>query len=600
MENLAPILVASSLEAVRKTYGLPPISATLGEGSYGVVRSIGHLALKKFRVDDDEEGLDSSSIREIGVYQYLTKHAPHIVPKAVSVIIDDVHSNGAILMEKYPYTLHTSPNEATADKFVSIARSLIEKLCTWSKLGLSHRDLKPQNIVVDPDSSDLRIIDWGAASFNHWSSPEYGLTTDICTLWYRCPEILLGAKHYNPVALDIWSVAASLIHVWSRIKSGAFNLAGNSEIDVLMRIFELVGSPTSEAMKKLPVWSDKLPNFPTRKVSKTWKLPDDQLADLIDKMFVTDPCDRLTIDDIMRHPFMIPLSPAIVIPVIPCRKRSNIMSHQTDINWKMRQILIDWLIEVSVKFKLKMETLLFAVEIIDDMLLRKLYIRQKFQLLGVTALLIAGKLLEISSPDVSDYVYIADNAYPRGQLLDCETTILMTIPDLYTIMARGPAHIAAKTVANSNALMWISVLLSIYDGTSYSTDNVVSTIVSVYNAADGGDPIAPGLESLFPKSTKSSLVSARKILSKLATSSAIIGALDVIFFKTPEAPVVAPLGSVVPDKKSPLPSPISIHAHAHAHAPAPASAMSQKIRIIIKKKDTPVPQPALELLILAP
>lgn len=563
MDNLAPIPVASTFEAVRKAHGLPSSSsALLGEGTYGVVREMGGFALKKFRVTCDDEGLDASSIREISVYQYLATQAPDITPKPTSIIISDEYPNGAILMEKYPHTLHSSPAGVTETNFVDIARSLIEKLCTWSKLGLSHRDLKPQNMVYDPTTGRVRVIDWGAANFKHWPSPEYGLTTQVCTLWYRCPEILMEAKEYDPTALDVWSMGASLVHIWGRIKSCVFDLAGDNEIDTLLRIFKLVGSPTSEGMKKLPVWNDKLPKFPTRKASATYKLPDDLLSDLVDKMLVTDPCNRITIDGIMRHPFM--AASSIVIPVKPCRVRADIMAHQSDINNKMRQILIDWLISVASKFKLKMETLVLTIEIIDDMILRKMFIRQKLQLLGVTAMLIASKLLECFAPEVRDYVYITDKAYTREQIVALERVIMTTVPDLYTIMSRGPGFIVAKATGKTDITGWIAALLGVYD-VKYSSDNMTELIAAVVASVEKGSCEVPErVSSSVPRCTGSSLRDAHNILTKLSITKPVMGTIDAVFFGPLPLPLPAPLIAPphVPTDKPPL------------HPPAPPTSTS--------------------------
>ena len=89
------------------------------------------------------------------------------------------------------------------------------------------------------------------------------------------------------------------------------------------------------------------------------------------------------------------------------------MSAQTDINASMREILVDWLIEVHLKFKLLPETLYLTVNLIDRYLEKQNVLRNKLQLVGVTAMLIASKYEEISPPIVTDFVYITDNAYDK-------------------------------------------------------------------------------------------------------------------------------------------------------------------------------------------
>ena len=98
----------------------------------------------------------------------------------------------------------------------------------------------------------------------------------------------------------------------------------------------------------------------------------------------------------------------------------NYMSIQEDINEKMRGILIDWLIEVHLKFKLRQETLYLCFQLIDRFLENTNVQRQKLQLVGVTGLMLASKYEEIYPPEVRDYVYICDNAYSREEILQME------------------------------------------------------------------------------------------------------------------------------------------------------------------------------------
>lgn len=96
------------------------------------------------------------------------------------------------------------------------------------------------------------------------------------------------------------------------------------------------------------------------------------------------------------------------------------MNKQTDINEKMRAILIDWLIEVHLKFKLLPETLFLTVNMIDRYLEKTVIPRTKLQLIGVTAMLIASKYEEIYAPEVRDFVYITDRAYTKEEILKME------------------------------------------------------------------------------------------------------------------------------------------------------------------------------------
>ena len=100
---------------------------------------------------------------------------------------------------------------------------------------------------------------------------------------------------------------------------------------------------------------------------------------------------------------------------------------QTDINNKMRAILIDWLIDVHLKFDFRPETLYLTIYIIDSYLSLKKIERCNFQLLGVAALLIASKQNEIIFHKLSEYVYITDNAYTEKDIKDMEYKIITAL-----------------------------------------------------------------------------------------------------------------------------------------------------------------------------
>jgi hypothetical protein len=79
----------------------------------------------------------------------------------------------------------------------------------------------------------------------------------------------------------------------------------------------------------------------------------------------------------------------------------------------MRQILVDWLVEVHLKFKLLPETLFLTVNLIDRYTYIKQVKRNDYQLLGVTAMLIACKYEEIYAPEIRDFIYMTDKAYTK-------------------------------------------------------------------------------------------------------------------------------------------------------------------------------------------
>jgi len=99
------------------------------------------------------------------------------------------------------------------------------------------------------------------------------------------------------------------------------------------------------------------------------------------------------------------------------------------INDKMRAVLVDWLVEVQVQFKLLQETLFSTISIVDRFLaVEGLTItRSKLQLVGVAAMFLASKVEEVYAPACSDFVYITDNAYTEDAIKQMEMKILQTL-----------------------------------------------------------------------------------------------------------------------------------------------------------------------------
>ncbi|KAG5943729.1 hypothetical protein E4U59_000097 [Claviceps monticola] len=103
------------------------------------------------------------------------------------------------------------------------------------------------------------------------------------------------------------------------------------------------------------------------------------------------------------------------------------MSHQDDLEWKTRGILIDWVVEVHTRFNLVPETLFLAVNIIDRFLSEKVVQLDRLQLVGVTALFIASKYEETLSPHLENFRRITDNAFSEAEILSAERFVLSTL-----------------------------------------------------------------------------------------------------------------------------------------------------------------------------
>ncbi|XP_012585730.1 PREDICTED: G2/mitotic-specific cyclin-B3 [Condylura cristata] len=118
------------------------------------------------------------------------------------------------------------------------------------------------------------------------------------------------------------------------------------------------------------------------------------------------------------------------------------MTRQTDINSDMRAILVDWLVEVQMTFEVSHETLYLAVKLVDHYLMAAICKKEKLQLLGSTAFLIAAKFEEATPPCLDDFLYICNDIYQRNEMLSMEMRILevlnfdINIPTAYHFLRR--------------------------------------------------------------------------------------------------------------------------------------------------------------------
>lgn len=105
----------------------------------------------------------------------------------------------------------------------------------------------------------------------------------------------------------------------------------------------------------------------------------------------------------------------------------NYMAGQSEITWGMRQTLVDWLLQVHLRYHMLPETLWITVNIVDRFLTKRIVSVAKLQLVGVTAMFIASKYEEILAPSVDEFVFVTENAYTKEEILKGETIILQTL-----------------------------------------------------------------------------------------------------------------------------------------------------------------------------
>lgn len=279
-------------------------SSTLGEGAYGVVykaldlHTNKHVALKKIRLETEDEGIPVTALREMALLQDLGDH-PNLV-KLDNVIIEPARLYLIFELVDMDLKKYMDLNSRLEPKLVqSYTAQMLAGLAHCHSLGVMHRDLKPQNILVAKDGS-LKIADFGLA--RRFTPNARPLTVEVITRWYRAPEILLGSNIYS-CAVDLWSAACIIVEMANK---RAF-LTGDSEIDQLHCIFRVFGTPTEQiwpGLSALPYWRNSFPQWERRNLALVAPTLGPDGADLLEQLFVYDPLGRTTAAAALLHPYV--------------------------------------------------------------------------------------------------------------------------------------------------------------------------------------------------------------------------------------------------------------------------------------------------------
>ncbi|CAM6027546.1 unnamed protein product [Sphagnum balticum] len=284
----------------------------VGEGTYGKVYKARHkksgrlVALKKTRLDMEEEGVPSTALREISLLQMLSQSI-YIVRL---LCVEHIDKNGKPLLYLVFEYLDTdlkkyidAHGRGTKNPLpTNIIKSFMYQLCKGvahcHSHGVMHRDLKLQNLLVDREKGLLKIADLGLA--RAFTVPLKSYTHEIVTLWYRAPEVLLGATHYS-TPVDIWSVGC----IFAELSRKSPLFPGDSELQQLLHIFRLLGTPTEEVwpgVNKLRDWHE-YPSWQPQSISRVVPDLDPQGVDLLSRMLQFNPAKRISAKAALQHPF---------------------------------------------------------------------------------------------------------------------------------------------------------------------------------------------------------------------------------------------------------------------------------------------------------
>ncbi|KAI3629657.1 hypothetical protein MIR68_011092 [Amoeboaphelidium protococcarum] len=224
----------------------------LGEGTYGVVYKAQNritqeiVALKRIRLDNEEEGIPCTAIREIALLKEL-RH-PNIVrlmdvlhtEKKLTLVFEYLDSD----LKKYC----DSHSELDMSTVRILMQQILQGIAYCHQKRILHRDLKPQNLLISK-KLELKLADFGLS--RAFGVPVRSYSNEVVTLWYRAPDVLLGNKSYD-TSIDIWSIGC----IMGEMVNNRPVFPGTSVNDQLHKIFQILGSPNQT------VWPgyDKLPN----------------------------------------------------------------------------------------------------------------------------------------------------------------------------------------------------------------------------------------------------------------------------------------------------------------------------------------------------
>lgn len=305
----------------------------IGEGAYGVVCLAIHkptgikVAIKK--VEPFQRPLFClRTLREIKLLTYFRRHENIVTVFDIQKPQNFENFNEIYLIQEYmPSDLHkTILNQKLTDDHIQyFTYQILRGLKCIHSANVIHRDLKPSNILIN-ENCDLKICDFGLARLDilkggnsdgsNVISGISKLTEYVATRWYRAPEIMLTSSQYS-TAIDMWSVGCILAEMF--ICAPLF--PGKDYRHQLMLIFQLLGTPSDSDLSSVksqrarryistlpycaPLNLEQVINKHPNRIKRFKKMPANPLGiDLLRKMLIFDPKERITVEEALQHPYV--------------------------------------------------------------------------------------------------------------------------------------------------------------------------------------------------------------------------------------------------------------------------------------------------------
>eukprot|EP01062_Namystynia_karyoxenos_P070198 TRINITY_DN65589_c0_g1_i1.p1 TRINITY_DN65589_c0_g1~~TRINITY_DN65589_c0_g1_i1.p1 ORF type:complete len:303 (+),score=115.69 TRINITY_DN65589_c0_g1_i1:119-1027(+) len=285
----------------------------VGEGTYGVVykakdKQTGELvALKRMRLDSEDEGIPCSAIREVLLLKEL-KH-PNIVK-----LLDVNHGDKKLTLvfefldQDLKAYLDGKKGDIPPDEIQHFQKQLLLSIEYCHSRSVLHRDLKPQNLLISSDKT-LMLADFGLG--RSFGIPVKRYTHEVVTLWYRAPDVLLGSIHYG-CGVDMWSCGC----IFAELATGKPLFAGKNDQDQLLRVFKFFGTPSDAQFPSMHTFpksaatlahEDFKKKYPGEAGEKLSQPPLTKLTpqgiELLRAQLAFEPAARLPATASLKHPY---------------------------------------------------------------------------------------------------------------------------------------------------------------------------------------------------------------------------------------------------------------------------------------------------------
>lgn len=293
------------------------------EGTYGVVYRAREkatnqiVALKRLKMEKEKEGFPITSLREVntllkGQHENIVTVREIVVGSnmdKIYIVMDYVEHDLKSLME----TMRQKKQVFTIGEIKTLMQQLLRAVHHLHDNWILHRDLKTSNLLLS-HRGILKVGDFGLA--REYGSPLKHYTPIVVTLWYRAPELLLGAKQYS-THVDVWSVGC----IFGELLGMEPMFPGKSEIDQLNKIFKDLGTPSDKiwpGYNQLPlVKKTQFADYPYNHLRERFKTRlSDEGFNLLNRFLTYNPQMRITCQKALRQDYFHKEPPAPIDPAM--------------------------------------------------------------------------------------------------------------------------------------------------------------------------------------------------------------------------------------------------------------------------------------------